>query len=114
MLNVIKEAVKQTIEAEKLSDFTIGEVLSGKPVKIQITQKLVLGENQLVLPEKLTDHFIYMTEVEKEFNDVDDKDKYNIRKKYIIYNALKTGDKVILARKAGGQKYFVIDRMGEI
>ena len=34
------------------------------------------------------------------------------RKKYIVYDSLKVGDSVILARAAGGQKYFVIDRVG--
>ena len=36
MLSVIKEAVKQTIEVEKLTDFTVGSVLSVSPLKIEI------------------------------------------------------------------------------
>ncbi len=114
MLEVIKEAVKQTIEAEKPVNFTIGNVISEEPVKIQITQKLILGKGQLVVPESLTRHFTYMTAVEDSFNDIKDKSKYNERKKYIVYNGLKVGDKVILARAAGGQKYYVIDRAGEM
>ncbi len=114
MLSVIKEAVKQTIEVEKLSDFTIGTVLSVNPIKIQITQKLILGKNQLVISEQFTDHFIYMTAVEDDFNNIKDESKYKIRKKYILYNGLNVGEKVILARKTGGQKYFVIDRTGDI
>ncbi len=113
MLEIIKEIVKQTLEAEKPVNFTIGNVISEEPVKIQITQKLILGKGQLVVPENLTNHFTYMTAVEDNFNDVKDKDKHNERKKYIVYNSLKVGDKVILARAAGGQKYYVIDRIGE-
>lgn len=113
MLSVIKEAVKQTIEAEKLTDFTAGTVLSVNPLKIEITKKLILGSNQLAVSERLTDHFEYMTSVGNDFEDIKDKSKYEARKKYIVYSGLKAGDKVILARKAGGQKYFVIDRAGE-
>lgn len=114
MLSAIKEAVKQTLENEKLTDFTVGTVSAVKPIKIQINQKLVLGKNQLVISEKLTDRFIYMTAVENNFNDLKDKSKYEERKKYIVYGGLKVGDNVILARKAGGQKYYVIDRIGVI
>lgn len=114
MLSVIKEAVKQTIEVEKLTDFTVGSVLSVSPLKIEITKKLILGNNQLAISERLTNHFEYMTAVENNFNDLKDKSKYEARKKYIIYSGLRVGDKVILARKAGGQKYFVIDRVGVV
>ena len=55
-----------------------------------------------------------MTAVENNFNDLKDKSKYEARRKYIIYSGLRVGDKVILARKAGGQKYFVIDRVGVV
>jgi len=112
MLELIKEVAKQTIEAEKLADFTVGNVSSVTPLKIQITNKLILGSNQLVIPERLTNRFIYMTMVEDTFNNIDDRSKYKERKKYIIYDGIKAGDKVILARAAGGQKYFVIDRIG--
>ena len=114
MLKTIKEVVKQTIEAEKLADFTVGKVLSVSPLKIEITNKLVLGVNQLVIAEKLTDRFIYLTEVEDDFNDIKDEDKYRTRKKYALYDGLKVGDNVILIRKAGGQKYFVTDRVGAV
>lgn len=112
MLEVIKEIAKRTIEAEELTDFTTAIVISEKPLKIQITQKLILSKNYLVIPENLIDHFTYMTGVEDNFNDIKDKGKYEARKKYIVYNGLRTGDTVILARAAGGQKYYVIDRTG--
>lgn len=114
MLRAIKEVVKQTVEAEKPADFTIGKVSSVNPLKIEITNKLVLGINQLVVAERLTDRFIYMTEVEDDFDDIKDGDKYRARKKYALYNGLKAGDNVILIRKAGGQKYFVTDRVGVV
>lgn len=112
MLGTIKEIVKQTIEVEKLTDFTVGKVSSVSPLKIQAASKLILGSNQLVIPDRFTNHFEYMVMVDDTFDDVNDKNKYKERKKYIVYDSLKVGDSVILARAAGGQKYFVIDRVG--
>lgn len=114
MLSAIKEAVKQTLENEKLTDFTVGTVSAVNPIKIQINQKFVLGKNQLVISERLTNHFTYMTAVEDNFDNLKDQGKYEARKKYIVYGGLKVGDNVILARKAGGQKYYVLDRAGVV
>ena len=113
MLNIIKEAVKQTIEVEKMTDFTTAVVISEKPLKIEITKKLVLGINQLIISEKLTDRFVYMSAVEDDFENLQDQEKYKVRKKYIVYDGLKVGEKVVVARKVGGQQYFVIDRVGK-
>ena len=38
------------------------------------------------------------------------KHRYQGRKKWRVHNALKTGEKVILLRCDGGQKYIVLDR----
>lgn len=112
MLSLIKEAVKQTVEAEKMADVTVGVVVLGNPLRIQIEQKLILGKGQLVVAERLTDRFEYATEVEYGFEDIKDKSKYEARRKFAVYGGLRVGDKVILVRKAGGQKYYVIDRVG--
>lgn len=113
MVQVIKEIVQKMIIAEKLTNITPATVISINPIKIQVSQKLILWQDFIVVPENLTNHFTYMTSVEDSFNDIKDKSKYNERKKYIVYSGLKVGDKVILARAAGGQKYYVIDRIGE-
>lgn len=114
MVQAIKEIVKKMIIAEKLTNITPATVISINPIKIQVSQKLILSQDFIVVPENLTDHFTYLTEVEKDFNNAEDKIKYRKRKKYIVYNGLKVGDKVILARAAGGQKYYVIDRAGKM
>ena len=36
--------------------------------------------------------------------------KKGAQKKIVIHNALKTGDKVILARIQGGQSYIILDK----
>ena len=69
-------------------------------MKILVDQKMTLSSAQLVVPEHLTNY------------EMDMKLKSGGTKQtYIFYGALKKGDKVLLVREQGGQKYVVIDRM---
>ena len=94
LLQIIKQAAKDAVEASKPADFSFGKVTNESPLKILVEQKLLLGAAQLVLTRNVTD---YETKI-------DDK-------KVTVNNALKVGDKVVLLRQKGGQKYLVIDRV---
>ena len=61
--------------------FVIGTVLKADSSKIKVNQKLIL-----------TDEFLYCTETASK-------------------SKLKKGDKVVMIRADGGQKYLVVDRM---
>lgn len=112
LLEAIKLAGLQANSASKPVNIFIGKVININPLIIEIEQTNRINSDFLEVAERLTDRFIYMTEVEDDFDDIKDGDKYRARKKYALYNGLKVGDNVILMRKAGGQKYFVIDRVG--
>lgn len=113
LIEVIKLAGLQAAEASKPVNIFEGKVVRANPLEVEIERTNRVNSDFLEVSERLTDHFEYMTSVENDFEDIKDKSKYEARKKYIVYSGLKAGDKVILARKAGGQKYFVIDRAGE-
>ena len=111
LLEVIKMAGLQANNASKPVNIFVGRVVSVNPVEVEVEQINRIGKDFLVVCERLTDRFVYMAAVEDDFDDINDKEKYGIRKKYALYDGLKTGETVILARAAGGQKYFVIDRL---
>ena len=113
LIEVIKLAGLQAAEASKPVNIFEGKVVMANPLEVEIEQANRVNSDFLEVSERLTDHFEYMTSVENDFEDIKDKSKYEARKKYIVYGGLKAGDKVILARKAGGQKYFEIDKEGE-
>ena len=99
-LKLIKQAAVEAVEAGNPAAICYGQVTSVSPLKIFVDQKMTLGSAQLVVPEHLTDY------------DVDFKLKSGGTKQtYIVHGALKSGDKVLLVREQGGQKYIVIDRM---
>jgi len=106
LLNLIKKAAVSAVEASNPTSITYGKVISIAPLSIQIDQKLILPEVFLIVPEYLTEKKITISEPE-----------YSgggginiIQKEYVIREALKVNDNVILIKCNGGQKYIVLDR----
>ena len=89
-------------------------------MKIKIDQKLILTSTQLVLSRNVTDYEVEMTvdhltenrsggSGEASFSS--HNHEYKGRKTFLVHNALKSGEEVILMQVSGGQKYIVIDRI---
>lgn len=161
-LKIIKQAALEAQEQGKPTSIMIGTVLGSEPLKIQISQKLILGKEQLILSRNVTDFEVEMTvehkteEYKKELNtihnhgvaefdaqtthkhidgamletdsvtistahchkdsggiyDLTHSHEYKGRKVFKVHNALKKGEKVIVIRENGGQRFYVIDRVG--
>ena len=101
LLETIKTASIDAINASKPVEIVFGVVLSINPLKINLEQKLMLSESFLIVPEEFTDRKINIV--------IDDEEK-----EIEIKNALKVDDKLILARIQGGQKYLVLSRLAEV
>lgn len=123
LLNIVKKAAVEAVNASQPSDFCFGKVTSAKPLKILVEQKMTLGAAQLVLTRNVTDFKTKVTvdwttgtksggSGESSFashtHDISGK------KEMTIHNALQVGDEVILLKKKGGQKYLVLDRVVKI
>ena len=98
-----------------------GKVVSEAPLKINVEQKMELGEQQLILARNVTEYATTISvnwETENSGGDTgetaDGQHRHHImgQKQAIIHNALKTGDEVIIIRQQEGQKYIVVDRIG--
>lgn len=97
ILKMFKRAAKEAIEASDPTAIQFGEVISIAPLKILVEQKKLLTIAQLVLTRNVEDYEVEMT--------VD-----QVKKKFIVHNGLKMGDKVMLVKMQGGQKYIVLDK----
>lgn len=82
LLNIIKKAAIEAVNASQPSDFCFGKVTSISPLKILVEQKMTLGKAQLILTETIAKT-----------------------------SPLKVNDEVVLLKKKGGQKYLVLDRV---
>lgn len=98
LLKMVKKAAVDAVNASKPANMVFGKVVSKKPLKIRIDQKLILGEAQLALSKRVTDYRLSVT--------IDGN-----LKTITVHNALDIGEEVILMQVSGGQKYIVIDKV---
>ena len=104
----IAEIVKNYMEASSPSTFLYGTVVSESPLKIQVddNKKLTLTSEFLVMTRNVQDHDVDMT-----FSmATDGGDGITSKNSMKIHNKLEKGDKVILIRQQGGQKYLVAEK----
>lgn len=94
----IKRASIDAIENSKPVNLVFGKVSSISPLIVNVENKLKLEKEQLLLLKTLSNYTIEV-EIEGE------------KRQMKIYNALKSGDEVILLRMQGGQKYLILDRV---
>lgn len=117
--NVLKSLVAQTVRGMNPSDFVLGEVISEAPLVIRVGEN-ELDEDFLILSDNVRDF-----EVDIEVNHITEKraggggyaeyashdHDYKGRKKIIIYNGLKIGEKVVMIQQSGGQLFFIANRV---
>lgn len=81
LLKLIKTAAMDAFRASKPCDVVIGTIVSASPLKVRINQKMAL-----------TSDFVSMTQTAKS-------------------SLLKNGDKVLMFRQSGGQRYYIMDKV---
>jgi hypothetical protein len=94
MLEAIKRAAKDAIEASNLVAVMLGTVTKTSPLEVNVDQRFTLDADFLIVPETLTPYEVNIDGVE-----------------YIIRRGLEAGDGVILLRMQGGQRYLILDRV---
>lgn len=137
-VEAMKRAAKDEREASKPVNVYFGEVVSKSPLKINVEQKMLLSDKQLILTRNVTD-FVTMVTINWESEKEKQKHKHEIsaqteegdslngktetqseththiitgQKQITIHNGLDVGDEVILIRQQEGQKFVVLDRIG--
>lgn len=95
---LIKKIAREEHAASRPCNTFVGKIVNASPVKISIGQQIVLSREFITLPDFYRD---YDVEIKTPDGIVSGK----------IRNALKNGDKVVLIRQEGGQRYTVIGRV---
>lgn len=57
---LIKKMALDAMDGTKPSRIMMGQVIKASPLKVKVSEKLTLTEDDLVVPESLTDHYIYI------------------------------------------------------
>lgn len=122
-LKMIKQVALNAVFNSTPCDFCIGVVISESPLSIQLNQKLTLTEDFLFLTRNVMDYTITMEvdhKTESEWGGScgehckEHSHDYVGEKEFVVKNHLTKGEKVVLANMAGGQKFIVLDRLGEM
>ena len=82
LIETIKRAALEAVEASKPCAVMFGKVVSSSPLKIKVEQKMTLTSPQLIITKTVT-----------------------------LNDGLTVGSEVILLRQQGGQKYVVWDKV---
>ena len=113
LVKVMKQAGVEATNAGGPVTVCFGKVINKEPLQVLVDQKMTLGAVQLVLTRSVTD---YETEVTVEWETENSEEHSHTiieKKKMLIHNSLVVGDELVLLRQQGGQKYIVVDRVGE-
>ena len=94
MINLIKKAAKDAIEASNPVSILYGEVLESDPLKILVDQRFTLTKSFLIQTDSTTELSLTINGAQ-----------------YTLRPPLQAGDKVVLVRMQGGQKYLVLDKV---
>jgi hypothetical protein len=112
MVNIIKKIALASVKNSNPVELKIGEVVGLDPFGVEISDKLILTENNLIFGERMPisgkmlahhHHDVIVDGFSSETGDEIDE----------IYSIapIKIGDKLALLRVQGGGQYFVLDRV---
>ena len=119
LVRLVKQAALGAVAASNPMGICFGTVTSASPLKITVDQKKILTDAQLILTNNVRDFSVEMTVDHTtdaasggsgEYYFAPHSHGYTGRKKFKVHLSLKTGEKVILLRCDGGQKFIVLDR----
>lgn len=94
MIQIIKQAALEAVRESDPTTVTFGTVTKADPLEVNVDQHKTLTKEFLLVPESLTKKEIEL-----------------LQEKVVIREDLKVGDKVLLLRIQGGQKYIILDRL---
>lgn len=125
LVDTLKRAAVEAVKAGKPVNVYFGEVVSVSPLKINVEQKMVLGEKQLILTRNVTDfktkitagnikNYYYTGDVNSGTAPVSPLHVHAVGTIDVtVHNGLAVGDGVILIRQQEGQRFIVVDRIGK-
>ena len=122
----VHQAAIDAMESTKPVNVYFGKVVSASPLKINVEQKMILGEKQLILSRNVTDfktkitagniknyYYYYTGDVNSGTAPVSPSHVHAVGTiEVTVHNGLAVGDGVILIRQQEGQRFIVVDRIG--
>jgi hypothetical protein len=119
LLGVMKQAGTGAVEAGNPVAVLYGEVEKESPLAVRVDQRFTLTSEFLVVPESLLEHKLDLqhshtyTDAGGSGTSIRVTETAFAESPAIIRRGLEMGDKLLLLRMQGGQRYVVLDRVVE-
>lgn len=117
LLNTIKRAGADAVAASAPMQLMFGEVESDSPLAVRVDQRFTLPAELLIVPESLT-HYEVPLRHSHQYTDTSENGTATKttepalpEEPTVIRRGLEMGDKVVLLRVQGGQRYYIMDRV---
>jgi len=137
LLQIMKQASFDAVEEGKPVNLVYGVVEKVSPLEVRVDQKLLLTKNFLVLTRNVMDYdvemeFSHETELSGAYEhkhsvstsggsgasdtnkQPSHKHEYRGKKTYHVLNGLHVGERVVMIRMQGGQRFLILDRIGGV
>jgi len=108
MLGVVKQAAMDAIAASNPVTLIFGEVIKADPLEVNVDQRFTLTADFLIVPESLMK---YEIDARYDHSYNEGTTGSGLQDKLLIRRGLDAGDKLILLRMQGGQRYLILDRV---
>jgi len=107
LLDVIKRASVDAIEAANPVAVLFGVVTKTAPLEINVEQRFTLTEEFLVFTERIRRYQVNIEHTHPSGIGIGPAPEQRV----VVRHGLSVGDKVVLLRVQGGQKYVVLDKI---
>ncbi len=107
----VQEIAVKAVSGTKPAEIRLAEVRSVDPLSVYLPGAFPISSEALTLTQKVTD---YEVEVEVEWETETASNHKHIikgKKTMKVCNGLKKGDKVLILRSQGGDKYIIMDKL---
>lgn len=101
----IKVLVNQVLSSTEFADIELGEIISTQPLKIKLSDRLILNQSQVMLTDAVMLKTVNLTHKHEDGEDT------ALTSPIIVRDGLKKGDKVLLLKAKQGQTYVIISRV---
>lgn len=112
LLDVIKTAGMDAVGASNPVTVMYGEVITVNPLSVKVDQRFTLPADFLQVPESMTRLEIDLKHVHPYTDNGSVRSTSEaLVEKIVIRPGLEAGDKVLLLRVQGGQKFVILDKV---
>lgn len=112
LLDLIKAAGADAVNASNPVNILFGEILTVNPLSVKVDQRFILPADFLIVPRTMTKYEVDLQHTHQYTDDGSaGTTSQALTQKIVIRAGLAPGDRVLMLRVQGGQRYIILDKV---